>query len=1390
MDWILLATNIATGAAVGYITNALAIRMLFREYPIIGGGEVIKSRDELEKSMSQLVEEQLITPDTLLEEFEKPAFKRSFENLIHSILSEHLKQQIQQFDTPSELKGYSRTLSNLRRFLKSRRQDVLEASFSALFGHIQVQDVVSEAQMQSIFNAIWDRLVHTLECHHLALGENLNETLSELKLRDLFSRDLVKALLEQGLTGIEDAFLAADGFQQLEHLAKALGLEDLLESLEAQLRQRNLSEILGALSESAPAQQILQRLLAFLNTERGQHLVAELLEQGVQVLKKLELPLAALLNETLEARVAELLQRYLPTALHRLKDWAENNRQALEDLVQSAIQDHLRSENLVKHMTATLFNDQISSRYQIVENILQEVEQIANQSQPELIEMIYRFVENTSIGQVFTYLEHHALDYTALTHALVKLINAYAPRFDVSLLDPLLQRKLDSFSVLQPLHLLPLWKEVVYPYVKAQLERRVLPQASEQMVTLVLEVWDRYADQLFSEWLHHEHMDTWIQRLLKGLKHSGLQRLIQDKMKQHLPDILSNRTLQSLITPGVKDALWNTLGRLYEQRLDDFLDAFEKENMEALYDQLVEVFFKLTEREEVAVTAREVLVGFMVELLREHRLLDTRIYQTVKESFARLSDDEMRQEMEDFMGNELQPITVLGAVLGAGVGGLLSILSAPLPMVTSGWPALVFFPLTYALTGIGTNWLAIRMLFKPYYARYGVFLQRKAPHDKARPMPFTPGVFVKNKAALAESMARFIDQKLLSKQNMVDILERYHHHWRRVMKSVVSQNDYAAWDQRFREATRQSYDLLTPLILDMGFAQLYQWRHEVAASLVKEAREVKLAPEDLDALQHEMEQVLLGSQALVERTLKRLLDQALRQPYALEEQLGPEGVASVQDIVKGLLQVLYSQGLQLVEDPERVQQGIQQLSQRWEGYLNLQLATLTPGETFSKAGLVRYLLQWIQGDPLQEELYKLLQRALSHMLDSGQSLGELWQGHLLELVRQESDTLIDVLSGYLLELASRNKERMAKAVLRDVQRQGFLEVMLVNFGGIRQDVVKVVDVVVDHKLGPFLAERTTGLKQWWQDRLNHEVPGLLLSDLGLSPDLFEVRVMQKILRENVLTHPYVFELLTTLTDHMIDELLEQLDIQALLQSLNLYSLEDLSQRFAPEVEATRQHLAQQLQVQQSQVLAQLTQLGHFALNYQVLARPLRTDERTAFALKQSLHLTLNELYASPALQHLVPQISAEVFAPLRQGQITEFLDYTALEKDTLHTIEVLTLEHGERSMAFQDSLREHMKPLAVGFVDVLNENIASDTKVELENLAIDSLIDGLRINNRELLEPVDFEGIVRRQVLAMNPQRIESLFDFAQPVFRALIMYGALGGVIGVVAGVLAALKF
>jgi uncharacterized membrane-anchored protein YjiN (DUF445 family) len=79
--------------------------------------------------------------------------------------------------------------------------------------------------------------------------------------------------------------------------------------------------------------------------------------------------------------------------------------------------------------------------------------------------------------------------------------------------------------------------------------------------------------------------------------------------------------------------------------------------------------------------------------------------------------------------------------------------------------------------------------------------------------------FPKNKSALADSMVNFVDKKLLSKDNMVKILEKYHPAWKKAIRKVVALDDYAVIHQTLQQYTREQYPHLTPLLLKLGFCR-------------------------------------------------------------------------------------------------------------------------------------------------------------------------------------------------------------------------------------------------------------------------------------------------------------------------------------------------------------------------------------------------------------------------------------------------------------------------------------------------------------------------------------------------------------------------------------------
>jgi len=65
-------------------------------------------------------------------------------------------------------------------------------------------------------------------------------------------------------------------------------------------------------------------------------------------------------------------------------------------------------------------------------------------------------------------------------------------------------------------------------------------------------------------------------------------------------------------------------------------------------------------------------------------------------------------------------------------------------------------PLLGALIGYFTNWLAVRMLFRPYYPKkIGKFR-----------VPFTPGIIPKRKAALAKAVGKAVGEQLFTKDDL------------------------------------------------------------------------------------------------------------------------------------------------------------------------------------------------------------------------------------------------------------------------------------------------------------------------------------------------------------------------------------------------------------------------------------------------------------------------------------------------------------------------------------------------------------------------------------------------------------------------------------------------
>ena len=83
-----------------------------------------------------------------------------------------------------------------------------------------------------------------------------------------------------------------------------------------------------------------------------------------------------------------------------------------------------------------------------------------------------------------------------------------------------------------------------------------------------------------------------------------------------------------------------------------------------------------------------------------------------------------------------------------------------MPQTFFEWMRFLSGPLIGALIGYLTNWLAVKMLFRP----------RKALYIGKWHVPFTPGVIPRRKGALAKALGRMVSEMLVKKEDLKESL--------------------------------------------------------------------------------------------------------------------------------------------------------------------------------------------------------------------------------------------------------------------------------------------------------------------------------------------------------------------------------------------------------------------------------------------------------------------------------------------------------------------------------------------------------------------------------------------------------------------------------------------
>ena len=1386
MNLLSLLLNGLAGAATGYITNDIAVRMIFRK---IGpfGGVLEETREEFIINVSELVEDEIINYNTIAGELERPEFRQEISRLLEEVVFLRLKKDLEEIDW-QDIPGYQESCRGLAEILTSPK--FIAEILTALAETSSLDEALSSEQLEEILGSSLKALDSLLDDPQaggelsLILFNMLNiirqEDSQQQALRD-FIQDFQKEL-EKREGELNEALI--DFYQQLQ-------LEKFVENKLEEIFNTPLAEIYQAgeavNSQTGPG----QLMLDFLETDAGREIGQDLLAALFSSLQEINLTLPELFEESWTDTLAPLLEEKLPEIIEELLLWLDDHSSELEDRVDRIIGEVLAEgqglRNNIKQVLYRSLQGNIARRYGIIGSVMSGMagdEKITSLAR-DLTEQLTEIFEKNSLGWlVYRLAELGLLEeelwYDFLLQRLRNFADSSFSREGVAGELPAVLSEITPADILGDR--LPELLAEETPVVLASLTGDLLssPETADLLQNKVNELFFA-ADR-----------DSPVFQALE----KGARTIFQDQERiARLAEELGSVLFEYLEDRPLGLSTFQSNLSLARE-ISDFL---EDQAVCWLIEQGGTSPSRLLSRLEMVADYQERMTDFFLEIIEENlaSLLQDRVSQAVADNLYDLSVEDMRQVVESFVGTELKPLTYFGGLLGfiAGLllgiagGGMLAAADAPLRLIIS--------MLVYGFVGFLTNVLAIKMIFRPYQPVWLGGMQ----------LPLTPGLFARNQKRFASALGDFVQDDLLNPYR----INRLFQNQRPDIEEMIFQEMSSNYFRRVRAILRVSSDLLSGKIVDWGADRTYQQSSRLADKIAAETEKLSISEELLAELEKRLKQRLLepsGEFSLLttglEKLSKILLSEEKNLKYFLTRQEQKELLEYFkQELGNFLGENLKSEKAKNNREAEEGQTGLEDLAAEviphWQKSLaGRKIKEIFPASSRNRitAAAVEELTDALKEGHLVQIINEFFRREAA---DREQELN--WLEGVVNLIEDNFVSFLDFLLKRLEQLFQ-DSRREIKSAAADIleeelgsgdSRRSWFSSALFRSAYYLTDgeatLYEIIDRLLDEELPDFLEASRADIAEIFQPAVieitRDTVWGLLQR---AEAEDWKQLVRAVLNREEVSSNFQRFSrrLLESIWNFKLPEEIFQPGWKILFGS------EKDDRTFSAELNKNLQLRLFQHQTAENQRLKPLVDplLQQFLQAGLVTANPA--------SIWQAL-TGLKHNYNSAASGQ------SGFLEPEQQEQLQEEL-LTAVESvfDFFRTrpeiIKPATILDGERfsldlehlivnlsqNQQFLRELQQIFSRHISRSSGPLSRKIKVETAEYILNLLLVNSLDGLENHFQGLLQSLEIKEVTMTQVEEMDPAAIEDLFNsFAGPYLTKLKLYGWSGSLVGLLTEII-----
>lgn len=1340
--------QIVTGALVGYGTNNLAVKMIFREYFGLGG-VILKTRAEFSRNLGELVESDLITGQGLALEMEKPEFRQAFATFVTDLITHDLHQATGELRL-GDLAGFDATVANSLLFIERHQERYLQHLLASAGERLTVGALLSPGQR--LHAAAWAvRTSHDLLVSTGAIASFSQQLYAEWRTKSPAAL-ITPAFTRQLGQGLPRLLSGTHQFLRTEHHAiialaqsvyDALSVPHGLAAMEQRLMAKSPAELFGLANAGNLSSRLLAQVLNYLTSPAGRPILEKLALALLAATRRTDKTLFELLPAGIATGLEKFIRQETPGLVESLLALLRTSQTELDEIIDKTVEYTLRQHEAKFALSLKrFFNRKTAVAGQLIRNTERQVD--VDSLATTLTEQLIGYLKQQTVGQIVGLLEEKKILHPDLLVTLLaeSLANLDANRTTAlkddwlrrplgELLPPVPLAKLDGYLRAQGLTTLaehylftPDFDQLIASYaqaVLAQTAKRPLdsllgsanlaPEAGQKIQAAALAALDANRDRIAT----------------------ALCRLSQELLSD-------DRKLAVCLSGSLGNAARTILSRKSADYTVAVVETARRKTVHSLYLEL-----GLPERDygPLADFVRKELATNLDLLLRGQ------ISHIVQDGMASLDTATFQKKVEEFMGKELQPISLFGGLLG-GVAGLGFAAGQAALGIQPSFAALAGSAAMYGVVGYLTNVIAVWMIFNPHEpVRIG-----------GRTLWLTPGAIAKNQAAFAANMGSFVGNELLS-------AEKIRHSWDETAPAV--QIALAA------HMSANSYGLLSALA-NRTRPALVEWASNRAITLLARAPAlVRLALPGLAQVNFAafttlwpVEQETALAAALAEKAETAAYETVLRlkhSPATVATVLGPRRTTRAAAAAgcygaEALLQILNK----TVEDQAAWRKLVAGLAQALDPLLDRPGRDLLPPVTRQNL----YALLWQQLIDRLENTGQLafymekLAAAITAEFQADRRLGDILGGQLVHLLTTQLDTLVDHLAGQMEQYARAKQTEWANDAYDSL---GFFESLLVNRALVRD----IVANFIQFELPRFLAAQKTQLRQIGRQFITTSLADRPIGAIGLT--LSPVRLTE--LLTSLAADPGNREAVRLSLGQVL-EWLGGLPLRRITNAIGVTGLPDLADRFAEEAEALRLALSAgqtglaAVQPAIAKILADviytLAERRTVATLLQPLAEPLLRETVSHFA---------HELTQTKAWQDHSHEVLAGFVQRLQNATL-----YDVFARDRL------AADLGDAAAALGDDevflrqlqtlVQQIVHDLSV-YPDPLVDTAAKQQLIELL-AAVICLATPRHL--AALLASTDLKGMAEREISRMDAAQIEAMFDrFAGKYFDKLEKYGFIGAI-------------